>query len=255
MQVRRERKQGRLSIHASIHGQQRTGSSKPRMRLWRKSESIREMNSMSTHFESMLRLHRKLAPLVKWYFMGSTLVVMGTALLTWSSGDVSGQDDLLMLFLAGILMLTFLFCIPLAIMNYLSKDYFFTAAVGILAFFMVRAHSTVMDTLGAGNIQMQACMVFLGLCIGSVVVTYSKISDKQVQNMNLCKNAINDINTENIHYMINEEIKNNQLHQYTYSRSSLIDRGDFIGLIGSYIMMCILISILIVVCIRACSII
>lgn len=103
MQVRRERKQGRLSIHASIHGQQRTGSSRPRMRLWRKSESIREMNSMSTHFESMLRLHRKLTPLVKWYFMGSTLVVMGTALLTWSSGDVSGQDDLLMLFLAGIL--------------------------------------------------------------------------------------------------------------------------------------------------------
>lgn len=127
---------------------------------------------MSTHFETTLRLLRKLAPLVKWYFMGSTLVVMGTALLTWSSGDVSGQNDLLMLFLAGILMLTVLFCIPLAIMNYVSKDYFFTAAVGVLAFFMVRAHSTVMDTLGVGNIQMQACMVFLGVCLGTVVVAY-----------------------------------------------------------------------------------
>lgn len=95
--------------------------------------------------------------------MGGTLVVMGTAFLTWCSDNVSGQNDLLMVFLAGILMLTFLFCIPLAIMNYLSKDYFFTAAVSVLAFFMARAHFTVMDTLGTGNIQMQACLVFLGV--------------------------------------------------------------------------------------------
>lgn len=127
---------------------------------------------MPTNFETSFRLFMKLLPLVRWYLMGGTLVVVATAFLTWCNDNVSGQNDLLMVFLAGILMLTFLFCIPLAIMNYLSKDYFFTAAVGVLAFFMVRAHSTVMDTLGVGNIQMQACMVFLGVCLGAAVAAY-----------------------------------------------------------------------------------
>lgn len=188
--MRDGRKQGRLSIHA----RKRAGASGRRTK--RGCSPIREEHIIPTHLEARFRLHRKLMPLARWYFMGGTLVVMGTAFLTWCSDNVSGQNDLLMVFLAGILMLTFLFCIPLAIMNYLSKDYFFTAAVSVLAFFMARAHFTVMDTLGTGNIQMQACLVFLGVCLGVVVVAYSKVLNRGLQNIHSSKDIIN-INFEN----------------------------------------------------------
>lgn len=164
--MRDGRKQGRLSIHA----RKRAGASGRRTKHG--CSPIREEHVIPTHLEAKFRLHRKLMPLVRWYLMGGTLVVVATAFLTWCRDNVSGQNDLLMVFLAGILMLTFLFCIPLAIMNYVSKDYFFTAAVSVLALFMARAHFTVMDTLGTGNIQMQACLVFLGVCLGAVMAAY-----------------------------------------------------------------------------------
>lgn len=189
--MRDGRKQGRLSIHA----RKRAGASGRRTKHG--CSPIREEHVIPTHLEARFRLHRKLMPLARWYFMGGTLVVMGTAFLTWCSDNVSGQNDLLMVFLAGILMLTFLFCIPLAIMNYLSKDYFFTAAVSVLAFFMARAHFTVMDTLGTGNIQMQACLVFLGVCLGVVVVAYSKVLNRGLQNIHSSKDIININNLEN----------------------------------------------------------
>ena len=129
---------------------------------------------MPTNFETSFRLFRKLLPLVRWYLVSGTLVVMATAFLTWGNDCLSGQDDLLMVFLGSILMLTILFCLPLAIMNCLSKDYFFTVAVSVLAFFMVRAHFTVMDTLGVDNIQMQACLLFLGVCLCTVVVAHTR---------------------------------------------------------------------------------
>ncbi len=114
----------------------------------------------------------KLLPLARWYCIGSALVVTGTAFLTWIRADMAGQDNLLMLFLAAMLMLVFLSCIPLAIMNILSKDYWFTAAVAVLAYFMVGAHFKVIDTLGVNNIQMQVCIIFLVVCLLYVIVLY-----------------------------------------------------------------------------------
>lgn len=120
----------------------------------------------------MTTLYGKIMALAKWYFLGSALLIMATSFLTWSIFDCSGQEDMLMFFLAGMFMLTFLFCIPLAIMNFLSKDYLFTAAMAVLGYFMVGLHFKVMDTLGVANIQMQACMVFLGIYVGVIMVIY-----------------------------------------------------------------------------------
>lgn len=140
--------------------------------LRRRTLKARQKRAITRALEPMIRFHLKLMPLVRWYFLGSLLVVMATASLTWLASDVSGQEDLLMLFLAGILMLAFLFCIPMAIMNFLSKDYLFTVAMAVLGYFMIGTHGKVIDTLGTANIQMQAGMVFLGACLGVIMVIY-----------------------------------------------------------------------------------
>lgn len=156
--------------------------------LWCRTARAHQKGDLQRDLQKRLRLMEKLLPLVKWYGIGSALVVTGTAFLTWIRADMAGQNNLLILFLATMLMLVFLFCIPLAIMNYTSKDYLFTAAVSILAFFMLQAHVTVMDTLGVENIQIQICMIFLGVYSCIMFITYiniiniktsiKKISDK-----------------------------------------------------------------------------
>ncbi len=159
---------------------ERTHSKRP-MPLPRRPRPLRyrtvkahQKSVIPRHLEEQIAIMEKAFPLAKWYFLGSVLLVIATACIIGFSCHAADSNMVLMLFLAGILMLTFLFCIPLAIMNILSKDYWFTAAVVVLAYFMVGAHFKILDTLGVANIQIQAGMFFLGICLVAVVILYIK---------------------------------------------------------------------------------
>ena len=147
---------------------------RPRL-LWCRTARAYQKGDLQRDLQKRLRVMEKLLPLVKGYGIGSTLVVTGTAFLNLIRHDMAGQHKLLIQKQATRHMLVYLSCIPLAIMNYTSKDYLFTAAVSILAFFMLRAHVTVMGTLGVENIQIQTCMIFLGVYLCIMVITYINI--------------------------------------------------------------------------------